>query len=759
MKTRNILFALTLAITALTACTGKSDEERFVDNLMSKMTIDEKLGQLNLPVTGDIVTGQAQSSNIAEQIRQGKVGGLFNLKGAAAIREVQRIAVEESRLGIPLLFGMDVIHGYETVFPIPLAVACTWDTQAAETMARVSAVEASADGICWTFSPMADVCQDARWGRISEGFGEDPCLSAAMAAAMVRGYQHPECSAGQQLENPATIMACLKHFACYGAPEGGMEYYNVELSRYRMFNDYFPPYRAAVEAGVGSVMASFNTLEGIPSTCNNWLLTELLREQWGFNGMVVADYTAVQELRDHGIAHDKHEAAVMAIKAGMDMDMVSEAFLLLKDKDMQQYVNQACRRILTAKYRLGLFDDPYRYCDTLRCKTDLYTAEHRQTARSVAQKSLVLLKNENNLLPLSKNTRIALIGPLADTRPNMSGTWSVAATPWRYKTLREGLQDAATDKNNVLYAKGCNLTYDPELEARATMFGREMRDTRTDKAMRDEALAIARKADVIVAAMGESSEYSGECTSRTNLDMPDAQHDLLVELRKLGKPIVLLNFSGRPVVLNWENENLPTILQVWFAGSETADAVADVLYGDCSPSGKLAVAFPRSVGQLPMSYRRFRTSRPMDEGRDEFSKFQSSYIDCRNTPLYPFGYGLSYTTFEYSPVTLSANRLNIDQQVKATLTVTNTGDCDADETVQLYIRAMVSNPVRPVKELRDWQRIHLGKGESRQVEFIIDKHMLGFYNADGVYETQPGEYRIMTGPDSQHLQYTSISVE
>jgi len=749
--TKQILASVAVFSLCFIGCTRPSDEQRmnhFIDSVMSEMTLAEKLGQMNLPVTGNIVTGQAQSSDIAQQIREGRVGGLFNLKGAQAIREVQRIAVEESRMGIPLLFGMDVIHGYETVFPIPLAMAATFDTEAAECMARVSAKEASADGICWTFSPMADVCSDARWGRISEGFGEDPYLSSMMAAAMVRGYQT------DNLADSTSIMSCIKHFALYGAVEGGLEYNNAEMSRYRMYNDYFPPYRAAVEAGALSAMASFNTVEGVPATCNHWLLTDLLRDDWGFNGMVVSDYTAVQELIKHGVAADKREAAKLSLEAGLDMDMVSEGFFLLEDdKTMLPLVNKACRRILEAKYRLGLFDNPYKYCNPDRVAKEVFTGQNRDEARRIARESFVLLKNENELLPLKKNATIAFIGPLADTRPNMSGTWAVAATPWRYKTLKEGLTEAVRGKGKVLYAKGCNLTYDAQLEANATMFGREMRDSRSAEEMRREALSIARKADVIVAAMGESSEFSGECACRTNLDMPDSQHDLLVTLKKTGKPIVLLNFSGRPVVLNWESENLPAILQVWFGGSETGDAVADVLFGDYSPSGKLPAAFPRSVGQLPMTYRHYNTGRPLPDGQDTFSKFLSSYIDSPTSPLFPFGYGLSYTTFEYSNISIdnSSSVVNI--------TVRNTGSVDADEVVQLYIRDMVSMPARPVKELRGWQRIHLKAGESKKVEFIIDEETLGFYNADGEWQKPEGEFEIMVGGNSCNVESLKLNVE
>lgn len=758
MKTR--LFLLTLILTIFCCSCNRHVAERtemdiFIDTLMSKMTLEEKIGQMNLPVAGTIITGSAQSSDIAGAIRNGRVGGLFNVKGCAEIYDLQRIAVEESRLGIPLLFGMDVIHGYETIFPLPLAVACSWDTLAAYNMARVAAQEASSDGINWTFSPMADVSCDARWGRVSEGFGEDPYLVSAMVSAMVRGYE------GDNLGDSATILSCLKHFALYGAVEGGLEYNNTEMSRYRMYNDYFPPYKAAVDAGVSSVMASFNTVEGIPATCNRWLLTEVLRDDWGFKGFVVSDYTALQELRDHGAATDKHEAARMSLSAGLDMDMVSEGFWTLEnDEDMLALIDQACRRVLEAKYKLGLFDNPYKYCNVHRAADVLLSDANRQLARQTARETFVLLKNDDHLLPLSKDMKVALIGPLADTRANMSGTWAVAARAEEYKTLREGLDTVLTANGGQLfYAKGCNLVYDAQLEARATMFGREMRDERTSGEMLAEAIEIAQRADVIVAAMGESSEYSGECASRTELTMPDAQHDLLVELNKLGKPIVLLNFSGRPVVLNWEDENLSAIMQVWFGGSETADAIADVLFGDYSPSGKLAMAFPRAVGQMPMTYRYYNTSRPLAEGSDTFSKYQSSYIDCRRTPLYCFGYGLTYTDFEYSNLQISDTLLDVNDKdyfVALSFEVTNKGDYDAFEIVQLYIRDMVSLPVRPVKELRSWQRLFIPKGETHQVTFHLTRDMLGFYDAQGHFLTPEGEYEIMVGTNSVDVQKIRI---
>lgn len=773
MKLRTLRLIGLIAVLGLIGCTSSRNDnqdaemKRFVDRLMAQMTLEEKLGQLNLPVTGDIVTGAARESNVAEDIRQGRVGGLFNLKGAAAIREVQRIAVEESRLGIPLLFGMDVIHGYETVFPIPLALSCSWDMEAIERSAQIAAAEATADGICWTFSPMVDICHDGRWGRISEGSGEDPYLGSRVAESMVRGYQ------GNDLADPATMMACVKHFALYGAVEAGREYNNVYPDDYHMFNEYMQPYKAAVEAGAGSVMAAFNTVHGVPATGNRWLLNDLLREEWGFRGFVVSDYCGLEQLCDHGVCSTKEEAAIQCLEAGLDMDMVSAELVKLADavragRCSRKQVDQACRRMLEAKYKLGLFEDPYRYCDTTRRAQVVLSPEHRAEARRIAGESMVLLKNENNLLPLRKQGTIALVGPLANTRPNMSGTWAVAAVPERYKTVREGLEDALAGTNaKLLYAKGSNLMYDAAAEAIGTMFGREMRDNRSDAEMRAEALRIARQADVIVATMGEASEMSGECSSRVNIEMPDAQHDLLVELAKLGKPIVLVHFAGRPTVLNWETEHLPAILEAWFGGSETADALADILFGDVNPSGRLTVQLPRHVGQYPFSYRQMRTSRLNPQG--EFAKFITCYADVSNWPLYPFGYGLSYTTFEYSPLTLSNDQLLMtnDQSVTASVTVTNTGSRAGAEVVQLYIGDRVAKGVRPYKELRGFERVTLAPGESREVQFTLTPDLLGYYapaagNPSPVapqWTLEPGEVEIMVGPNARETDMRLLIVK
>lgn len=752
---------LSAAILALlTGCSRKSrkqsEMDRFIDELMSEMTIDEKIGQLNLPVTGEIVTGQAKSSNVAERIKAGEVGGLFNLKGVRNITEVQRIAVEESRLGIPLLLGMDVIHGYETIFPIPLGLSCSWDMEAVERSARIAAEEASSDGICWTFSPMVDISRDARWGRVSEGSGEDPFLGSEIAKAMVRGYQGNELDT--QLKRNDQILACIKHFALYGAGEAGLDYNTVDMSRVRMFNEYMAPYQAGIEAGAGSVMAAFNDIEGIPATGNRWLLNDVLRKEWGFQGFVVTDYTGIYEMTAHGIG-DMQEVTARALSAGVDMDMVSEGFLTTTKKSLEEgrttmaEVDQACRRILEAKYRLGLFEDPYKYCNEERSRSEVYNERHRAEARKIASESFVLLRNEpfngKKILPLEKTGTIALIGPLADTRTNMPGTWSVAAKHDQALSLREGLEETVGDKVNILYAKGSNLMSDAQYEERATMFGRSLfRDGRTEREMLDEALRVAAKADVIVAALGEASEMSGESSSRTDISIPDVQQTLLKALLATGKPVVLVLFNGRPLTIEWESQNVPAILEAWFGGTEAAVALSDVLFGNTNPSGKLTMTFPKNVGQIPMYYARKSTGRPLADDGAWFEKFKTNYLDVDNRPVYPFGYGLSYTDFSYSGISLSSTEMTMDGSITAQVTVTNTGERDGKEVVQMYIRDMVASSTRPVRELKGFQKVFIKAGESRTVTFTITRDLLEFYNSDLEKVAEPGEFKVFIGKDS-----------
>ena len=764
MKRLALLMAITLSITMGSAAKDKKKTQQplkpmneFVSELMDKMTVQEKIGQLNLLPLGDIQTGISENSSVSEAIRQGRLSAILNLKGVDNILKVQKMAVEESRLGIPLIFGMDVIHGYETIFPIPLALACSWDIPAIEQSARIAAKEATADGLCWTYSPMVDISVDPRWGRVAEGAGEDPFLGSRIAEAMVRGYQGtPAFNYQFSIFN---LMACLKHYALYGGSEAGRDYNTVDMSRIRMYNQYFSPYKAAVEAGVGSVMSSFNTVDYVPATANRWLLTDVLRQQWKFDGFVVTDYGAINEMMNHGLGNQQQVAA-LALKAGTDMDMCSEAFTATLEKSLQEGkvtmedIDQACRCVLEAKYKLGLFADPYRYCDKSRRATDIYTPEHRQAARNLAAETFVLLKNDN-VLPLKKQGTIALIGPLADTKSNIPGSWAPTAT-YQYPTLLDGMKRALQDKATLLYAQGSNICRDSVLQADGSF--NHFIPRGDDAKMKQQALEVARKADVIVCAMGELQEMSGESSSRSNIELFDVQRELLEELLKLGKPVVLLNFAGRPTVLTWEQQHVPAILNVWFAGSETGDAICDVLFGDKSPSGRLTMSMPQNMGQIPVYYNHLNTGRPVGEGTQKFVKFQSNYLDVRNEPLYPFGYGLSYTTFEYSDVTLSNNQMTVDGAITASVTVKNMGGYDADEVVQLYIRDVVGSISRPVKELKGFQRIHLNAGESQTVTFEITPDLLKFYDYNLDYVIEPGDFDIMIGPNSRDVKKKTITI-
>ena len=730
----------------------------FIDALMKKMTLDEKIGQLNLPGSGDIVTGQASNSDIGKKIREGKVGGLFNIKSVAKIKAVQKVAVEESRLKIPMIFGMDVIHGYQTTFPIPLGMSCIWDMELVEKAARIAASEASADGICWTFSPMVDISRDPRWGRISEGNGEDAYLGSRIAAAMVKGYQ------GTDLSKDNTIMACVKHYAMYGAAEAGRDYNTTDMSRVRMYNEYLPPYKAAVDAGAGSVMASFNEVDGIPATASKFLMTDVLRNQWGFKGFVVTDYTGINEMMDHGMG-DLQKVSSLALNAGVDMDMVGEGFLstlkksLAEKKVTLQQIDIACRMVLEAKYKLGLFHDPYRYCNEQRAATEIFTPANRKAAKEIAEESFVLLKNKNGLLPIKKSGTIALIGPLADAKENMSGTWSVATDISTPVSVLQGLKNAVGSNGKVIYAKGSNLDADSMFEERATMFGKTLhRDNRFNEVILKEALDIANQADVIVAALGESAEMSGESASRSEIGIPKIQQELLAALLKTGKPVVLVLFTGRPLTLQWENEQVPAILNVWFSGTEAGDAIADVLFGNVNPSGKLSTTFPQNVGQVPLYYNHKNTGRPLPDGK-WFQKFRSNYLDVSNDPLYPFGYGLSYTSFTYSDIALSNNTLKGNQTFTATVTVTNAGNVAGKEVVQLYTREMVGSITRAVKELKGFQKIALKAGESKKVTFTISNKDLKFYNSDLKYVAEPGNYKLFIGGNSRDVKEADFKFE
>ncbi|MEJ7560630.1 MAG: beta-glucosidase BglX [Pedobacter sp.] len=730
----------------------------FISALMTKMTIDEKIGQLNLVTGGEATTGAAVSTDVESKIKKGQVGGIFSMTTPAKIRKTQELAVNNTRLKIPIIFGQDVIHGYKTNFPIPLGLAATWDLDLIKQSARIAAVEASADGINWTFSPMVDISRDPRWGRISEGSGEDPFLGSAIAKAMVEGYQ------GNDLKLANTIMACVKHFALYGAAEAGLDYNTTDMSLQRMYNEYLPPYKAALAAGAGSVMASFNDINGTPATANKWLMTDVLRKQWGFKGFVVSDYTGVSELTNHGLG-DLKTVSALSLKAGVEMDMVSEGFLTTLKKSYQegkvtlQEINNACRLILEAKYKLGLFEDPYRYCNEERAKNEILTPANRAFARKAATESFVLLKNEGNILPLKKSGKIALIGPLANTRTNMPGTWSVNADMNVVSTFLEGLTDVAGPGVKILHAVGSNLIADAQQQTWGTAHGRDIpRDNRPEGEIIAEAVAIAKQSDVVVAALGEASEMSGESSSRTNIEIPETQKRLLAALLKTGKPVVLVLFAGRPLAIKWESENVPAILNVWFGGTEAPRAIADVLFGTVNPSGKLPATFPQNVGQVPIYYSHKTTGRPL--GSDPwFTRFKANYLDVSNDPLYPFGFGLSYTTFAYSNMKISSPLLKKGGKVIASITVTNTGKYEGMETVQLYIRDLVASSTRPVKELKGFKKIHLKPGESTSVDFPITEQELKFYNMDLKFVTEPGDFKAFIGPNSRDTNAVDFKLQ
>ena len=739
------------AVFLLSACVP---EKTKVDELMSQMTLEEKLGQLNcLVAPRGAVTGEQQSTGVAEKVRSGAVGSLFGRHDRDELMAWQKMAVEESRLGIPLLFGADIIHGYRTTFPVPLALAATWNPESMERAARISTVEASSDGLTWLYNPMVDICRDPRWGRCVEGAGEDPYLASVYSETMVRGIQG-------DLKADDEILACVKHFALYGASEAGRDYRETDMSPARMYNEYFPPYKAAVDAGVASIMSSFNDVNGIPATGNRWLMTEVLRNQWGFDGFVVSDYNAVGEMVRHGIG-DRKTVSELALNAGVDSDMMTEGFVgelaasVKEGRVSMKAVNQACRRVLEAKEKLGLLDDPYKF---LRCEQNrIYTDEHRKAARDIAAESFVLLKNDGTL-PLSKGKKVALVGPLADAGAQYTGSWQGAAYD-DCRSLLAAMKEAGCD---FVFAKGSNMLEDAQLEQAACRNRKYVRDPRGESQMIREAVAAARQSDVVLAAVGEPAWMTGEASSRTSLDIPQPQKRLLEALVDTGRPVVLLLFSGRPMTLEWENSNMAAILDVWYGGSEAADAILDVVYGRVNPSGKLTMTFPRNVGQIPLYYNMKNGGRPAKT--DSYKRFSSCYMDSPNSPLYPFGYGLSYTTFEYTDFALSADAMQSDGFVTASVKVTNTGSRDADETVQLYIHDVYSSMTRPVKELKAFRKVHVKAGETVEVSFEITPEMLSWYYVDP-FETgapqlalEPGDFEIMVGPDSSTLQTLMLNV-
>lgn len=751
------LLLLCALLLALQVSAQDNKMNAFVSDLMKKMTLDEKLGQLNLITPGaGVPTGSVVNSDVDKKIKTGLVGGMFGISGVENIRKAQELAVNNSRLKIPMFFGSDIIHGYRTTFPIPLALASSWDMNMIEKTARTASLEATADGLCWTFSPMVDIARDPRWGRVAEGAGEDPYLGSQIARAMVRGYQ------GKSLADKTTVAACVKHFALYGAAEAGRDYNTTDMSRLRMYETYLPPYKAAVDEGVLSVMSSFNEIDGIPATVNRWLLTDVLRKEWGFKGFVVSDYTSVNEVIDHGVG-DLQTVSALALKAGLDMDMVGEGFLttlkksLSEGKVTQKEIDDACRRILEAKYKLGLFEDPYRYCDANRAKNEVHSADKIAATREFAQRSMVLLKNNNSLLPLKKTGTIAVVGPMAANGKDMVGTWAVGGNSAFGVSILDGLKSAVGNTAKIVYARGSNVSDDPNFTRNFSVFGKEYEKGDPTQLL-NEAVQAASGADVIVAVVGETSEMSGEAASRADITIPESQRKLLEALGKTGKPIVMVLLSGRPLAITREAELANSILLPWFGGDETGNAVADVLFGAYNPSGKLPMTFPRSVGQVPIYYSHKRTGRPQADGQPT-SKFRSNYLDESNDPLYPFGHGLSYTSFSYGDITLSNTSMTKGQGIKAKVTVTNSGNYDGEEVVQMYIHDVFASVTQPVKKLIGFQKISLKKGESRTVEFTITENDLKFYTPDLKRISEPGDFEVFIGTSSSNVKQAKFSLK
>ena len=725
---------------------------QYITSLMAKMTLEEKIGQLNLPSIGFDVTGPVLSQGVEEKIRKGLVGGVFNTYTPIAVRKLQQLAVNETRLKIPLLFGYDVIHGHRTIFPVALGLSSSWDPELIERTARAAAEEATADGLNWVFSPMVDIARDPRWGRVSEGAGEDPWFGSQIAKAMVRGYQ------GTDLSKDNTVLACVKHFALYGAGEAGRDYNTVDMSRIRMFNEYFPPYQAAVEAGVGSIMSSFNEIDGVPASGNKWLITDLLRKQWRFKGLIVSDYTSINEMIQHGVGDEK-KVGELSLNAGLDMDMVGEIFIrhgvdLAKSGRVPQLqIDAACRRILEAKYNLGLFQDPYRYVNEERTAREIMSPDKLELSKEAAMKSMVLLKNSGQLLPLAPTKKIAFIGPLVKNQRDLIGSWSGAGDWKKAVSIWDALQQKfGADK--FLYAKGCNLVEDSILRKRLNDHDGQLTiDPMSTSQMIEQAVQTAGQADIVVAVLGEAFGMSGEAASRSMIGLLENQLELLKALKATGKPIVLVLMNGRPLTLEWENANCDAILETWFGGTQAGNAIATVLFGEYNPSGKLSMTFPRNTGQIPIYYNAKNTGRPMDPN----NKYSTKYLDIPNTPLYPFGFGLSYTSFSYGEIKLSSSTLKPGQAVTATVTITNTGKFDGVEIAQLYIRDMVGSISRPVKELKGFQKVSLKAGESATVNFKIGVDDLKFYNADLKFVAEPGDFKLFIGGNSQDVKEATFN--
>lgn len=722
-----------LCITTVHTSAQAPDIDRMVDTLLGRMTLDEKIGQLNQyngdweatgPVTKDV-------ENKLDAIRQGKIGSILNITGTAHTRTFQEAAMH-SRLGIPLLFGQDVIHGYSVTFPIPLAEAASWDLEAIQRSARVAATETAAGGVHWTFAPMVDIARDPRWGRIMEGAGEDPYLGACIARARVKGFQ------GEGLGHLDAVMACAKHFTAYGAAIGGRDYNSVDMSLRTLWEVYLPPFKAALDAGAATFMNSFNDLNGTPATGNSYLMRDILKGQWHFPGFVVSDWGSVGEMIPHGFVADGKEAAKVALIAGCDMDMESRSYIAQLAGLVQEgqvpvnLIDDAVRRILRKKFELGLFDDPYRFSDATREKAVLNKKEHVQAAREMAEKSIVLLKNEKHLLPLSKDLRsIALIGPLVHSKKDMKGFWSLDIGPENdIVSLYEGMQQQA-GAARLSYAKGCDITD-------------------TSHAGFAKAIATARSADVVIMAMGEKADMTGEAKSKADIRLPGIQEELIRAIQATGKPVVVLLMAGRPMIFNWTADHVPAILYTWWLGNQAGNAIADVLYGKYNPSGKLPVTFPREIGQIPIYYNHYNTGRPAKNDQDLF--YVSAYTDLQNSPRYAFGYGLSYTDFKYDNLRLDKKSMHDNESITITFTITNTGKYAGEETAQLYLRDVVAQPLRPIKELKDFIKLKLEPGQQKQLSFTIDKSKLAFYNDKLEYITQPGEFWVMIGSASDDIR-------
>lgn len=697
------------------------------------MALEEKVGQLNQLDWGRVTPRMKKDGMLKDQLTRGMVGSLLNATGARQIRELQEFAIEKSRLGIPIIFGLDVIHGYKTVFPVPLAEAASWDLDAIEKSARVAATEAAASGIHWTFAPMVDIARDARWGRIMEGAGEDPYLGSLIAAARVRGFQ------GKDLSQPDTILACAKHYAAYGAAEAGREYNTVDMSLARLWNVYLPPFKAAVDAGVGSVMNGFNEINGIPASCHKYLVTDVLKNKWQFRGFLISDYNSFAELMNHGYAADRAQTTEFCLNAGSDMDMQSKVVINYLAKLVEQgrvsrdRLDDAVRRILRMKFALGLFDDPYKYCDDKREEKLLLHPDHQKAARDVAKKSIVLLKNDGNILPLKKDVKtIAVIGMLADSKADMLGNWAAQGDKNAVVTLTQALKDRLGGKTNILYAKA----YEHYGKATPQQIA--------------EAVETAKKADMVILAIGENGSMSGECTSRSDIGLPNDQPKLVAEIAKLNVPTVVLLFNGRPMTIKKTHDKFPAILETWFLGTQAGPAIADVLFGDYNPSGKLPVTFPLAVGQVPLFYSQKNTGRPLPPGSSEWGK--SKYSDVPNDPLYPFGFGLSYTTFQYSDITVDKTEVGMNEPLNVSVTITNTGKYKGTETAQLYIRDLIATTTRPVKELKSFKRITLDPGQSRKVTFILTSDDLAFWDGHFDYKAEPGRFNVFVGTNSRDVK-------